>query len=268
MLLDKTITMAKRIPIPRKTLDKWLTKASLQLQREDYGRVILTCQRVLRSVAENDPRRAEALRYLGTAHAMKGENQHAFDAFSEAITLEPNEFDVWYNRGLASLFTSRLGGALKDFRKAATLCTDRSFKQRIVERLEFTEPAVREACALRGPDFTLEQLIEQEELVQRGVALMEKEAWSDAEQRFRDVIAMGDVLPQPWGNLGICLLMQHRYDEAEEALQRALEIDADYELARANLAMLEEIRADGIAPRVIMSDPFAKAKRSIDFFSE
>lgn len=260
--------MAKRIPIPRKTLEKWLTKASLQLLREDYGRAILTCQRVLRSVTENDPRRAEALRYLGTAHAMKSENQHAFEAFSEALALEPNAFDVWYNRGLASLFTSRLGQAFKDFSKAATLCTEVSFKQRIVEQLEFTEHAVREACALRGPGFTLEQLIEQEELVQRGVALMEQEAWSDAEKRFRDVIALGDVLPQPWGNLGICLLMQQRYDEAEEALQRALEIDADYELAQANLAMLESVRSGGIAPRVVMSDPFAKAKRSIDFLRE
>ena len=76
--------MAKRTPIHRKTLDKWLTKASLQLQREDYGRVIITCQRVLQSVADNSPRRAEALGYMGTAHAMKSENQQAFDAFSQA----------------------------------------------------------------------------------------------------------------------------------------------------------------------------------------
>ena len=137
-----------------------------------------------------------------------------------------------------------------------------------MERIEFTEHAAREECALRGPGFTLEQLIEQEESGQRGVTLMEQEAWSDAEKRFREVIAMGDVLPQPWGNLGICLLMQQRYDEAEEALKRALEIDAKYELAQANLAMLERARSGGIAPRVVTSDPFANAKRSIDFFNE
>ena len=181
--------MAKRTPIHRKTLDKWLTKASLQLQREDYARVIMTCQRVLRSVADNSPRRAEALRYMGTAHAMKSENKQAFDAFSQALAIEPNEFDLWYNRGLASLFTSRIGQAFKDFSKAATLCTDRSYQQRIA----FTEQAAREECALRGSGFTLEELIEQEESAQRGVTLMEQEAWSDAEKRFRDVIAMGDV---------------------------------------------------------------------------
>ncbi len=97
---------------------------------------------------------------------------------------------------------------------------------------------------------------------------MEQEAWSEAEKRLREVIAMGDVLPQPWGNLGLCLLMQQRYDEAEEALKRALEIDADYELARANLALVERARSGDMVPRMVMSDPFAKAKRSIDFISE
>ena len=49
---------------------------------------------------------------------------------------------------------------------------------------------------------------------------------------------MGDCLPQPWGNLGICLMMQERYDEAEEALKRALVIDPKYAIAKNNLAAL------------------------------
>jgi Tfp pilus assembly protein PilF len=97
---------------------------------------------------------------------------------------------------------------------------------------------------------------------------MEQEAWSDAEVCFREVIARGDVLPQPWGNIGICLLMQQRYDEAEQALKRALEIDPDYKLARANLANVERARSGEIIPRVAMSDPFANTKRSVDFFRE
>ena len=50
--------------------------------------------------------------------------------------------------------------------------------------------------ALRGPDFTLDQLIEQEDLFQNGLQLKE------AEQAFQASIAMGDCLPQPGGNLG------------------------------------------------------------------
>ena len=81
--------------------------------------------------------------------------------------------------------------------------------------------------ALRGPHFTFDQLIAQEELFQQAVQMMAQHRWAEAEPIFRQSIAMGDVLPQPWGNLGICLLMQRQFDAAEAALRRALEIDPE-----------------------------------------
>jgi hypothetical protein len=38
---------------------------------------------------------------------------------------------------------------------------------------------------LRGPDFTLDQLIEQEDLFQDGLQLMEAGEWEEAEQAFQ-----------------------------------------------------------------------------------
>jgi Tfp pilus assembly protein PilF len=81
---------------------------------------------------------------------------------------------------------------------------------------------------------------------------------------------MGDCLPQPWGNLGIGLMMQERYDEAEAALKRALVIDPRYTLAKNNLAALPEIRRTGPPAMVGISDPFktSKLKQSITFIKE
>ena len=122
---------------------------------------------------------------------------------------------------------------------------------------------------LRGPDFTLNQLIEQEDHFQDGLQLMEAGQWQEAEQAFRASIAMGDCLPQPWGNLGISLMMQERYDEAEAALKRALVIDPKYTLAKQNLAALPEIHRTG-PPMVDIRDPFKsnKLKQSITFYRE
>jgi Flp pilus assembly protein TadD len=80
---------------------------------------------------------------------------------------------------------------------------------------------------------------------------------------------MADCLPQPWGNLGGCLIMQERYDEAEAALRRALEVDPAYELARQNLALMPEIRETG-APDMQITHPFVgkKIKQSITFVKE
>ncbi len=123
---------------------------------------------------------------------------------------------------------------------------------------------------LRGPNFTLDQLTEQEDLFQRGLKLMEASQWNEAEQAFQASIAMGDCLPQPWGNVGICLLVQEHYDEAEAALKRALVIDPHYIIAKNNLAMVSESRRIGPPEMVRIQEPFkdSKIKQSITFLKE
>src|SRR5229473_8687921 len=127
-----------------------------------------------------------------------------------------------------------------------------------------------ESQKLRGPNFTLDQLIEQEDHFQNGLQLMEAGQWQEAEQAFQASIDMGDCLPQPWGNLGISLMMQERYDEAEAALKRALDMDPRYTLAKENLAALPKIRRTGLPPIVDIRDPFksSKLKQSITFLKE
>ena len=80
------------------------------------------------------------------------------------------------------------------------------------------------------------------------------------EQAFKVSIAMGDCLPQPWGNLGLCLLMQERYNEAEAALNRALAVDPTYSIAKNNLALLAEYRRTGPPNIMEISDPFRNVK--------
>ncbi len=90
-----------------------------------------------------------------------------------------------------------------------------------------------------------------------------------AGKAFEASIAMGDCLPQPWGNLGISLIMQERYDEAEAALKRALTIDPDYAIAKSNLASLPTIRGEG-PPIIETTQPFkgSKMKQSITFLRD
>src|SRR5713226_10697111 len=117
-----------------------------------------------------------------------------------------------------------------------------------------------ESLKLRGPNFTLDQLIEQEDHFQNGLQLTEAGQWQEAKQAFQASIDMGDCLPQPWGNLGICLMMQERYDEAEAALKRALVIDPTYTLAKDNLALLADTRRTGLPDTVAINQPFKGSK--------
>lgn len=165
---------------------------------------------------------------------------------------------------------SRIGQAHKDFLRARELDTKGEIKKELEKNLNLSGKAVEDALKMCGPAFTLDQLIEQEEHFQHGMDLMEAGQWEQAESHFRATIAMGDCLPQPWGNLGISLMMQERYDEAEAALQRALVIDPKYTLARQNLRLLPEVRRNGPPALFGVQDPFrnVESKTSARFLKE
>ena len=170
----------------------------------------------------------------------------------QSLEITPNDTELWYNRGMASAYTSRFGRSLRDYERATELHSITALTGELEKTLKVARKLVKESLKMRGPHFTLDQLIEQEDLFHRGLELMQAGKWAEAGQAFQAAIAMGDCLPQPWGNLGISLMMQERYDEAEAAFRRALVIDPKYTLAKQNLAMLPETRRLG-PPK--MKDP-------------
>ncbi|MEW5961914.1 MAG: hypothetical protein AB1801_29685 [Chloroflexota bacterium] len=245
-------------------VERWLDLAADQLAAEKYTGVVRTCRRVLRYVPPNVKQRAQALDYLSIALMMQQEFADAYAALSEAVTITPDNAYLWYNRGLASLYTMRYGRSVLDLERAVALETEPDLIADYTAVLADARLMAEHERALRGPDFTLEALIEQEELYQQGVRLMSAGHWAEAGQVFRQVIELGDCLPQPWGNLGACLLMEQQYDAGEAALRRALEIQPDYRLAQTNLQILAQVRVSGQLPeKILVSQPFKERKPNI-----
>src|SRR5712691_3141975 len=250
--------------------DKLFDLIGHQIFQGNYAEAVAICERLLNYLPKNAPQRIDVLDQLGTAQAMLQNFPQSYAAYTEALSLDPNNAALWLNRGMASRFTSRFGRSLRDYERAKELNTRPELAKKLEEELKFARELAGKTLKLRGPDFILDQLIEQEDLFQNGLQLIEAGEWEEAEQAFQASIAMGDCLPQPWGNLGISLMMQERYDEAEEALKRALVMDPRYTLAKENLAALPKIRLTGIPPIVDIRDPFksSKLKQSITFLKE
>src|SRR5229473_590635 len=251
-------------------VNKYLDLIGHQIFQGNYAEAVATCERLLNYLPRHAPQRIEVLDQLGTAQAMLQNFPQSYAAYTEALSLDPNNAELWFNRGMASRFTSRFGGSLRDYERAKELNIRPELAKKLEEELKFARELAEKTLKLRGPDFTLDQLIEQEGLFQDGLQLAEAGEWEEAEQVFQASIAMGDCLPQPWGNLGICLMMQERYDEAEAAFRRALVIDPKYTLAKENLAMLPETRRIGPPEMIEIRDPFkdSKIKQSITFLVE
>jgi tetratricopeptide (TPR) repeat protein len=263
-------TAASRHTTQPRDLDRWLDRAAQQLIAGDYTGAIAAAQRVLRAPIASPDQRAEAYDRLGAAHLLLEQHEEAYAMVTAAVALSPADPMLWYNRGITARYTTRFGQSLRDFEQAAALDGDGLLADKLAEALPFARSLAEDERALRGPDFTLDQLIAQEELFQQAVQVMVQQRWAEAEQLFRQSIALGDVLPQPWGNLGLCLLMQRQFDAAEAALRRALKIDPAYSIARQNLAGLPTIRATGKLPAMRINKAFEgrQSKVSLSFLVE
>src|SRR5713101_6305680 len=260
----------KNFTVSLSQVDKRLDLIGHHIFQGNYAEAVSDCERLLNYLPKHAQQRVDVLDQLGTAQGMLQNFPQSYAAYTEALSLDPNNAELWFNRGMASRFTSRFGRSLRDYERAKELNIRPELAKKLEEELEFARELAEKTLKLRGPDFTLDQLIKQEDLFQNGLQLMEAGEWKEAEQVFQASIAMGDCLPQPWGNLGICLMMQERYDEAEAALKRALVIDPHYALAKKNLAALPEIRRTGPPARIDITDPFksSKLKQSITFLKE
>lgn len=255
--------------VGKQQIDDWLDIAQAQIVDQDYNGALRTAKRILKYIPKNDPVYAEALGIIGMIYAFKKEFEQSFQTLSRAVEINPKDANLWYNRGLSARFTSRTGLSLLDFEQAVRLEGQGKLATKYQEEEKFARQIADAERALRGKDFSLDQLIEQQELFQQGNNFSMQGEWQEAEACFRKSIALGDCLPQPWGNLGICLAMQKRFDEAEAAYERALQIDPRYERAKENIQKLEVMRAHpDETPGFAITSPFQDVKTSITVVDE
>ncbi len=251
-------------------VERQLMEMQRRLVEKDYRGVVEVGQKLLATLPAQSPQRAETLHYLSNAYGLLKRFEEAYQAGLEAVRFDRRDSIYWFNLGQSARFTARTGESLTYFEHAVETAATPEQTKRAVEEVAVARKFVASELKLRGPGFTLDDLIEQQGLFREADSLMRAGRWEEAEAAFRKVIALADVLPQPWGNLGLALIQQRRFDEAEAALRRALEIDPKYDLARQNLAVLPKIRQTGQLPQVAVRDPMADAnvKQTVIFANE
>src|SRR6478735_2029070 len=80
-----------REPIGDRELEMRMGRAGEHMAAGEFGRVVLTCQRILARLPSADARRADTLEYLGVAHAMLQNFYDSYDAYTEALALRPDD---------------------------------------------------------------------------------------------------------------------------------------------------------------------------------
>jgi len=227
--------------------EQWVNRAQYakqQMLMGNFAGCISACEPLLNSLPRHSVLRLEVLALLGLAHGMLKHYQQSYDVFSEAIGIDPTVAEFWYNRGLACHYMTRPGEAVRNFERAVELSKHETSEmaRKFALQLKEERQELQEAMQAHETDITFEQYLEREEHFTQALRLVRQEKWPEAELLFRQLTESGSRIPSYWGNLGVCLMMQFRYDEAEEVLKQALAIEPDYPIARDNLKKLPEIR--------------------------
>jgi tetratricopeptide (TPR) repeat protein len=154
---------------PVSQTERWMAKIQTQLLQQDYQGVIEDGERLLTYLPAHAPERLHVLIFLGAAYTSLDEFVRAYDVYTQAVQLAPNDSDVWYNRGLASRYNSRFALSLRDLERAAEVDTG-ILEKEIQKETKLAQKFVKEALKLRGRNFTFEQLLEQETLYHQALA--------------------------------------------------------------------------------------------------
>ena len=71
---------------------------------------------------------------MGLAYSLTERFELSYTVLTEALEFIPEDATLWFNRGLSSRFTFRLGQSLRDFEHAAQLDQAGEFKGELAEK--------------------------------------------------------------------------------------------------------------------------------------
>jgi len=163
------------------TLDEAL---QLAVARHRQGELD-AAEAIYAQVLQRQPRRADALNFMGMLQFQRGEHQRSLDLLRRASQIAPREPSVWNN----------LGNALTSLGRHAD-----------------AEKAFRRSLALAETPEALTNIARQQR---------RREEWTRSEHTARRAIALAPEFGEAWHYLSLALLGQRRMDEAFEAAVKA-----------------------------------------------
>jgi tetratricopeptide (TPR) repeat protein len=193
---------------------------------------------------------------MGTLLAMQERDEESIGWFDQAIKIYPYFVEAHYNRAVACKNLLDISGAIVSYRN-------------VIKYGASDDPEVREArkiitkldAAVRKSDgIGLDDYLSAIGEFNRAFEFMQRDEWESAVKGFQAAIAINKRNAPSYGNLGICYIYLGHKALALAALDRALELDPEYEPARGNRLLAAKME-EGRAPENTVS-------RTIEFGKE
>lgn len=174
---------------------------------------------------------------LGCLYAMQEEYPRSVSHFEKSVELFPHFLAGWHNLGMSYRKVVNIKGAVTCAQKVMELG---AFNDReVVSSREFVsdfKKMVREQY-----NFTLEEYFRNQALFDQAFEEMTAGDIPAAIQSFHDVLKDEPTHHQSYGNLGLCYGMLGEKEKALAHLDKALELNPDYEVAALNRPTIEAL---------------------------
>jgi tetratricopeptide (TPR) repeat protein len=175
---------------------------------------------------------------LGTAHGLKGNQEEAVCWLKKSIGIFPYSAETYYNLGVAYQKLFDIGNTVKAYRKVLLYGdAEEPYYRQAEDSLTNAAAVIRKN---HGIDLDA-YLVSQNEFDQ-AFAWMENGEFEQALSGFRQAVAVNENNVSTHGNMGLCLAILGYKAEALAELDRALEIDPDYEPAITNRVAVERMK--------------------------
>lgn len=174
---------------------------------------------------------------IGVVHAMGGRHEDAILWFDRAIKIYPQSMEAHYNKAVAYEKLLDLSNCIRAF-------------QKVIAIGPASEPEVAKARSIvksfedhirKTEGVSLESYLRAAEKFNEAFKLMENGEWHAALKGFRASAELNDSAAPCHGNIGLCLAQLGKKAEGLAALERALEINPEYQPALTNREVFQKM---------------------------
>ncbi len=226
--------------VPKETLPEWVFQ---------QGNFLLTLEQTDKAIEAYshaitlNPNNAATYTNRGVAYTNKGEFDKAIVDYTKAIKLNPDFIQAYYNRGVAYYEEGEYDPAIKDLGKAIELKSDFAiaYNNRGVVYRDTREYGL----AIKDFSKAIELDSDHAEAYNnRGLVYSDKDEHDRAIVDFNKAIELNPQLTEAYNNRGAAYCDKNKYDCAIDDFNKAIELNPDYVSAYNNRGVAYRDKSD------------------------
>ena len=197
---------------------------------------LLHAEKQMKELYKKYPDYHTVLYGMGVCNVLQDKFEEAIEFFKRAIAIFPYLTEAHFNMAMAYIKLGDIAGVVRGFREVIRVGGNEELVSEARRRLADLERTVME---LNG--FSLNTYLNNSDTFDKAFAALEKREFMSAINLFKRVLATDPKHVQSWGNLGLAYASIGERGKALECLDKALELDPEYEIAAVNRIGIEKM---------------------------